>query len=474
MDEFGTMDDFDEMLKGIHDRGMKLLMDLVVNHTSDEHAWFKESRSSKDNPYRDYYYWKPNKANNWQSLFGGDAWELDPQTGEYYLHLFTKKQPDLNWENPKVREEVYKLMRFWLDKGIDGFRMDVIPMISKYLDFDDADFSDFNKVIFEVYCNGPRVHEFLHEMNQEVMQRYDMTTVAEGVGISPEQGNLYVGEDRQELNMLFHFGHMFIDHGPGGKFDVVDVKLSDFKKVFIEWDKAIGEKGWINIYLDNHDFPRMVSRFGNDGAYRIESAKLLATLILSLRGTPCIYQGSEIGMTNVSFPSLEDYRDVETLNIWKSWEAEGKDLDELLPIVHKQGRDNVRTPIQWDASSNGGFSTVEPWIKVNPNYTEINAKADLEREDSIYKFYQKMLRFRKENPALIYGAFTPLTPDSEVLFTYRRDDGNHRYLVVLNFSEEEQTLPFCATEKALALTNYPEAKNNGDLRPWEARIYRES
>ncbi|MEO1714719.1 MAG: alpha-amylase family glycosyl hydrolase, partial [Bacteroidota bacterium] len=404
------------------------------------HSWFEQSRSSKDNPYRDYYYWKPEKPNNWKSIFGGDAWEYDERTGEYYLHLFTKKQPDLNWENPKVRQEVYDLMKFWLDKGVDGFRMDVIPFISKRLDFPDADFSDFNKVIAEVYANGPRLHEFLHEMNQEVMANYDMMTVGEGVGIAPDQALLYVGEDRDELNMFFHFDHMFIDHGPGGKFDVIDVELPDFKKVFSHWHHAVGEEGWINIYLDNHDFPRMVSRFGNDGQFRVPSAKVLATLILTMRGTPCIYQGSEMGMTNVAYDSLDDYKDVETLNTIREWEEAGRSLEELLPIVHVQGRDNVRTPIQWTDEQHAGFTTGQPWIKVNPNYTEINAQKVLDDPDSIYFYYQSLLKMRKEHSTWIYGDYEDLAPQDDHLFLYKRWDENHTYYVVLNFSEESMVL----------------------------------
>ena len=304
MEEFGTMQDFDEMLSGIHDRGMKLVMDLVVNHTSDEHYWFQESRKSKDNPYRDYYFWRPEKPNNWQSFFTGDAWEYDAQTGEYYLHLFTKKQPDLNWENLIVRQEIYKMMRWWLDKGVDGFRMDVIPLISKRLDFPDADFSDFAKVVEEIYANGPRLHEFLKEMYREVLGDYDIMTVGEAPGVSPEQARLYVGESRKELNMIFHFGHMFLDWGGEGKFELSDWNLREFKNVFTTWHNAMAEEGWVSIFLDNHDFPRMVSRWGNDKEYHQESARLLAILILTLRGTPTIYQGSEIGMTNVAFESL--------------------------------------------------------------------------------------------------------------------------------------------------------------------------
>lgn len=472
MTEFGTMEDFDELLDGIHARGMKLLMDLVVNHTSDEHAWFEQSRSSKDNPYRDYYYWKPEKPNNWKSLFGGDAWEYDDRTGEYYLHLFTKKQPDLNWENSVVRQEVYDLMRFWLDKGVDGFRMDVIPFISKRLDFPDADFSDFNKVIAEVYANGPRLHEFLHEMNQEVMAHYDMMTVGEGVGIAPEQALLYVGEDRQELNMFFHFDHMFIDHGPGGKFDVVDVDFVAFKQVFSHWHHAVGDRGWINVYLDNHDFPRMVSRFGNDQTYRIRSAKVLATLLLTMRGTPCIYQGSEIGMTNVQFESLDDYRDVETLNTIQEWKDAGKNLDELLPLVHTQGRDNVRTPIQWSDERHAGFTSGEPWIKVNPNYPEINAQRVLNDPASIYYYYQALLKLRKDHPTWVYGEFEDLAPSDERLFLYKRWDENGTYYIALNFSEESILLSELETwGKVELLFNNLGAHDEKQLEPWEARIY---
>ncbi len=472
MDEFGSMQDFDELLAGIHARGMKLLMDLVVNHTSDEHAWFKASRQSKDNPYRDYYIWRP-QPNNWRSFFFGSAWEFDEQTEEYFLHLFTRRQPDLNWENPKVREEVYSLMRFWLDKGVDGFRMDVIPLISKPPGLPDADNSDFQKVVDEVYANGPRVHEFLKEMNQEVSSRYDIMTVGEGIGISPEQGNLYVGENRQELNMIFHFGHMFIDHGPGGKFDIFPFSWNKVKEIFGHWHQALGEAGWVNIYLDNHDFPRMVSRFGNDGQYHRESGKLLATLILSLRGTPCIYQGSELGMTNVAFERFEDYRDIETMNIWQEYREAGKDLDALLKAVHRQGRDNVRTPMQWDGSANAGFTNGEPWIKVNPNYTHYNAEQALADEDSIFYYYQKFLQFRKVNPTLIYGDYEQIDQNDEKLYAYRRWDADGAYCIFLNCSDEVlNNVPWPKEKLNYLIGNYSAAEKGMALRPWESRVYR--
>lgn len=473
MDEFGAMEDFDEMLKGIHDRGMKLVMDLVVNHTSDEHHWFQESRKSKDNPYRDYYYWRSEKPNNWQSFFTGDAWELDPQTGEYYLHLFTKKQPDLNWENPTVREEVYKMMRWWLDKGVDGFRMDVIPLISKRLEFSDADFSNFAKVVEEVYANGPRLHEFLQEMHREVLGKYDIMTVGEAPGVPPELANLYVGESRKELNMIFHFGHMFLDWGDEGKFELAGWKLNDFKKVFTEWHEALGEEGWVSIFLDNHDFPRLVSRWGNDGAYYQESARLLAILILSLRGTPSIYQGTEIGMTNVAFDSLEDYKDVETINTIQQYKAQGRDLDELLKAVHEQGRDNVRTPIHWDDSENAGFTAGTPWIKVNQNYTEINAKKVLADPDSIFYFYQQMLKIRKANPTLIYGDYEQIDGDSEAIYAYRRWDEDGEYYIYLNFTEEPQTIALPSKSLELLIGNYTiQPEDTATLRSWEARLYK--
>lgn len=476
MPEFGNMDDFDELLAGIHDRGMKLVMDLVVNHTSDEHDWFRASRQSRDNPYRDFYIWKPEKPNNWQSFFSGDAWTLDPATGEYYLHLFSRRQPDLNWENPGVRQEIYKMMRFWLDKGIDGFRMDVIPFISKRLDFPDADFSDFGKVVEEVYANGPRLHEFLQEMYREALADYDVMTVGEAPGVPPGLANLYVGESRKELSMIFHFGHMFLDWGPKSKFDVRPWSLPEFKQVFLDWHRAVGEEGWISIFLDNHDFPRVVSRWGNDDRYRVESAKMLAILLLTLRGTPSLYQGTEIGMTNVAFSTIEDYRDIETLNAWKAAATAGADLDQLMKGIHRQGRDNVRTPMQWTDSPNAGFTAGQaPWIKVNPNYPHINADAVLKDPDSIFYFYQKLLTLRKQHPTLIYGDFEPMAMDHERLFAYKRWDENGVYAVYLNFSDEILAdLPHPGEGEYSWLTgNYgPVGSPVAPLRAWEGRVWR--
>lgn len=476
MDEFGTLADFDAMLEGIHQRGMKLVMDLVVNHTSDEHYWFQESRKSEDNPYRDYYFWKKEKPSVWPSFFGGEVWEYDERTESYYLHLFSKKQPDLNWENPKVRQEVYQLMRFWLDKGVDGFRMDVIPFISKHLDFPTLPYDDFGRTVEEMYANGPRLHEFLQEMYQEVCQHYDIFTVGEAPGVTPDLANLYVGEDRRELNMIFHFGHMFIDMGPAGRFDAQPYSLNDFTSVFTTWDKAMGEKGWLSIFLDNHDFARMVSRWGNDGEYRVLSAKLLATLVLSLRGTPSIYQGSELGMTNVAFPSIEDYRDIETLNYWKESAERGADMDTLLQGIHRQGRDNVRTPMHWDDSPHAGFTTApEPWIKLNPNYQSINAKAVLADPTSIFYYYQALLAFRKANKTLVYGSYEPIEIMDKQVFAYYRSDETAEFLVLLNFSDTtSQSLSELSQRVKhwkYAIGNYEAPTTNlAPLSPWEARI----
>ena len=474
MTEFGNMDDFDRMLAGIHERGMKLMMDLVVNHSSDEHHWFQESRKSKDNPYRDYYIWRDEKPVSWPSFFGGEAWEYDELTDSYYLHLFSKKQPDLNWENPKVREEVYSMMRYWLDKGVDGFRMDVIPFISKRLEWPEVDWNDFPKIVEEVYANGPRLHEFLQEMNTQALAPYDITTVGEAPGVPPQLGNLYVGESQKELDMIFHFGHMFLDWGPGGKFDIADWDLRDFKGVFNEWYEALGDEGWVSIFLDNHDFPRLVSRWGNDQQYREESAKLLAILLLSLRGTPSIYQGTEIGMTNVAFPSIDDYRDIETINAWKEAEEKGENLQALLKGIHKQGRDNVRTPVHWNDSPNAGFTTAaEPWIKVNPNYPEINAEAVLQQPNSIFYFYQRLLKMRKTHSTWVYGQYEMIDGNDTRLYAYKRWDDEGCYYFYLNFSDE----PFSQLpgpdlgEMELIVGNYPDQQTE-HLRPWEARVYR--
>lgn len=472
--EFGTMADFDELLDGVHERGMRLIMDLVVNHTSDEHQWFEASRQSKDNPYRDFYFWKKGKnggpPNNWKSFFGGSAWELDEMTGEYYLHLFTKKQPDLNWENPLVRKAIYKIMNFWLEKGIDGFRMDVIPLISKRLQFKNTDLEYFNDVVEKVYSNGPRVHEFLQEMYKETLGNYDVMTVGEGPGISTNVGLKYVDENRDELNMIFHLDHMFLGHGPGGKFDPEPYDWTDIKRIFKDWYDAMGDSGWVSIFLDNHDFPRLVSRFGNDDAYRIESAKLLAMLVMTLRGTVCIYQGSEIGMTNVAFDSIDDYRDIEILNMHQKLLAAGKSEKEYLELVHEHGRDNARTPFQWDDSPNAGFTAGTPWIKVNPNYREINYKAIADNKESIFQWYQQLLAYRKEHKTLVYGEWNVIAQPSKDLYLYERFDNENHYYIVLNHSDNETPFDLDIERHQLDLQNL--TNDRMVLKPWECRLYR--
>jgi oligo-1,6-glucosidase len=486
MDEFGTMADWEELLAEIHKRGMKLIMDLVVNHTSDEHPWFIESRKSKDNPYRDYYIWRPGKdgkePNNWESCFSGSAWEYDETTGEYYLHLFSKKQPDLNWENPKLRKEVYDMMKFWLDKGIDGFRMDVINFISKVPGLPDAPNPEGRKYVSgsQFFMNGPRIHEFLQEMNREVLSKYDVMTVGEMPGVTVEEAKLYTGEDRNEVNMVFQFEHVDLDSGPNGKWDLRPLKLKDLKESFTKWQKGLEGIGWNSLYLNNHDQPRMVSRFGNDQEYRVESAKMLATFLHMLQGTPYIYQGEEIGMTNVRFASIDDYKDIETLNMYREKVVEnGEDPQKVMEAIYAKGRDNARTPFQWDDSENAGFTTGTPWIKVNPNYKEINAKQAVEDPNSIYHYYRKLIQLRKQYPIVVYGSYDIILPKHEQIYAYTRTYENEKLLVILNFSAEQPTfeLPkeITFTTKQLLISNYDvngeESIDTFTLKPYEARVY---
>ncbi|PTY82981.1 alpha-glucosidase, partial [Heyndrickxia sporothermodurans] len=433
MDEFGTMADFDELLSEMHQRGMKLMMDLVVNHTSDEHEWFKQARSSKDNPYRDYYYWRPGKngqePNNWESVFSGSAWEYDEKTEEYYLHLFSKKQPDLNWENRKVREEVYETMKFWLDKGIDGFRMDVINFISKVPGLPNGEKILGKKYVSgaNFYMNGPKIHEYLQEMNQEVLAKYDIMTVGEMPGVDVEMAKQYTGENRNELNMVFQFEHVDLDSGPKGKWDLKDLNFHDFKASFTKWQKGLEGVGWNSLYLNNHDQPRMVSRFGDDKEYWKESAKMLATFLHFLQGTPYIYQGEELGMTNVRFDSIDDYKDIEILNMYKEKIGESdSDHQQIMESIYVKGRDNARTPMQWNDENHGGFTSGTPWIKVNPNYKEINAKQQLTDEDSIFHYYKKLIQLRKQHDIIVYGTYDLILPDHNEIFAYTRTLGEEK------------------------------------------------
>lgn len=487
MDEFGTMADWKELLAEVHKRGMKLIMDLVVNHTSDEHPWFIESRSSKDNKYRDYYIWRPGKngrePNNWESTFSGSAWEYDEKTGEYYLHLFSKKQPDLNWENPAVRNDIYQMMTWWLDQGIDGFRMDVINFISKDMRFPDAPNPEGKKYVpgGQFYVNGPRIHEFLQEMNRKVLSKYDCMTVGEMPGVTVDDAILYTAPELKELNMVFTFEHMDLDSGPGGKWDLRPLQLSRLKKVLAKWQTGLHGRGWNSLYWNNHDQPRIVSRFGDDGKYRVESAKMLATVLHMMQGTPYIYQGEEIGMTNVRFSSIDHYRDIETLNMYKvKVLEEGQDEVKVMESIYAKGRDNARTPMQWDDSPNAGFTTGTPWIGVNPNYKEINVKQALADKNSIFYYYQKLIRLRKTYPIIVYGDFTLLDPENEETFAYIRCYNGEKLLVVSNWTGEEVlfTMPETAefTPRELLIANYDDAAIPPGrvlvLRPWEALVYR--
>ncbi|MHC0039037.1 glycoside hydrolase family 13 protein [Pseudoneobacillus sp. C159] len=486
MDEFGTMSDWDKLLDEMHKRGIKLIMDLVVNHSSDEHAWFVESRKSKDNPYRDYYIWREGKdgkePNNWESVFSGSAWKYDEATGEYFLHLFSQKQPDLNWENPKLRHEIYDLMKFWLDKGIDGFRMDVINFISKVPGLPDGDNPEGKRYVSgaQYYMNGPRIHEFLQEMNQKALSGYDVMTVGEMPGVTVEEAKLYTGEDRGEVNMVFQFEHVDLDAGPGGKWDLRPMTLNALRDNFTKWQKGLEEVGWNSLYLNNHDQPRMVSRFGNDSEYRVESAKMLATFLHTLKGTPYIYQGEELGMTNVRFTTIDEYRDIETLNMYREKVVEnGEDVETVMQSINVKGRDNARTPMQWDDSEHAGFTTGEPWITVNPNYKEINAKSSLADPGSVFHYYRRLIGLRKENPIMVYGSYDLILANHAQIYAYVREYEGQKLLVMLNFSGEETLfeLPEGITyiEKRLLISNYEvsgdESIESIPLKPYEARAY---
>jgi oligo-1,6-glucosidase len=485
MDDFGTMEDWELLLKEMHDRGLKLIMDLVVNHSSDEHQWFMESKRSKDNPFRDYYIWRPGKGgkepNNWQSTFSGSAWQYDENTEEYYLHIFSKKQPDLNWENPKLRQEVYDMMRFWLNKGIDGFRMDVINFISKVDGLPDAPNPEGKKYVSgsRNFMNGPRIHDYLQEMHREALADYDVMTVGEMPGVNVEQAKLYTDESRNEVNMVFQFEHVDLDSGPGGKWDLKPLQLTDLKKNFTKWQMGLEDIGWNSLYLNNHDQPRMVSRFGNDKQYRGESAKMLATFLHMLKGTPYVYQGEEIGMTNVRFDSIDDYKDIETLNMYdEKVNQQGQDPAKVMESIYVKGRDNARTPFQWDDSEHGGFTTGTPWIQVNPNYPQINARQAVADENSIYHYYRKLIQLRKDQPIIVHGRYDILLPEDENIYVYTRTLDSQKLLVILNFTGEEQIFTLPADLKDMKsdvlVSNYetaPEYVSSIPLRPYEAIVY---
>lgn len=471
--EFGSLKDFDELLSGLHSRGLKLIMDLVLNHSSDEHPWFIESRKSKGNPHRNYYFWRQGKnggpPNNWSSFFGGSAWQLDQATGEYYLHLFSRKQPDLNWENPKLRIEVQNLMKFWLDKGVDGLRLDVISAISKRTDFPDTDTPDFNDTIKKYYANGPRLKEFIREAKDNVWNKYNVMTVGEGPGITPQNALDYLDEDHG-LDMIFHFGHMFMDQGAGGRFDPIPWTLTDFKRVFKTWDEAFEKKGWGSVFLGNHDFPRMVSRWGNDKEYWEKSSKLLITLLLSMRGTPFIFQGDEIGMTNTKLTAISESKDIETQNGWREAQKKGISEVNFLKAVNYSGRDNARTPLQWNAWSQGGFTTGDPWMNVNMNKSEINVEAQSTDANSILNYFRSMVSVRKNYPVLTYGSYSQIENEHHYLFSFVRQLEKEKLLIMLNFSDHPVKFPIEDLQPYQQLIgNYGEF-DPSVLRPWEAVI----
>ena len=480
-EEYGTMEDYEELLCEAHKRSIRILMDLVVNHTSDEHNWFIESRKSKDNPYRDYYIWKDpvngKEPNNWGGAFGGSAWEYDPQTQMYYLHLFSKKQPDLNWENEKVRQKVYDMMKFWCEKGIDGFRMDVISMISKDQRFPDGEMNNGLYGDFGPYCvHGPRIHEFLQEMNQKVLSKYDIMTVGETAGVTIEEAQKYAGDDRNELNMVFQFEHVESGCGDYGKWTTAKYDFKEFKNIMIKWQEELQGKAWNSLFLGNHDQPRSVSRFGNDNpVYRETSAKMLATCIHMMQGTPYVYQGEELGMTNIYFDKLEDYRDIESINYFKEFTESGLMTSEhMMKCLMLRSRDNARTPMQWDDSKQAGFTEGEPWIKVNPNYKKINAAQQLEDPDSVFHYYQKLIRLRKEKDIIVYGEFEPLYREDEQIFAYTRKQDQEKLLTVCNFSDKnaEVEVPeeFKGAECLITNLGRKEFERKIVLNPYEAFV----
>ncbi|MFZ3454567.1 alpha-glucosidase [Arthrobacter sp. 7Tela_A1] len=483
---FGTEEDFDELLGRLHVRGMKLVMDLVVNHTSSEHPAFKEARSSRENPLRDYFWWRDARPgfepgepgaepNNWGSHFGGPAWTFDPATQQYYLHLFTPHQPDLNWENPKVRHEVYETMRWWLDRGVDGFRMDVINFISKDLALPDGlmepgsiwgDGSPY-------FTNGPRIHEFLQEMRREVFSGRDgdFLTVGETPGATVDQALLYTDPYRAELDMVFQFEHVSLDQASGRKWDYRPLSLPDLKTSWNRWQRGLADRGWNSLYLSNHDQPRHVSRFGNDGAYRYESATLWATLLHLQRGTPYVYQGEEIGMTNAGFTSIDQYRDVESLNFYAEATAGGMSPEDALEALRAMSRDNPRTPMQWTAGPNAGFSDGEPWIEVNPNHLDVNAESDRAAEKSVFGYYRSLIDLRHTQDVVALGDFHLEAPEHPHLFAFHRRLDKTEWLIVANVSDADLELPLgMAVSGPLILGNYADAGDPEVLRPWEARV----
>ena len=478
MKDFGTMEDFDALLKAAHDRKLKIVLDLVANHSSDEHKWFQESRKSRDNPYRNYYHWwdeekgKPNKRVSFFDV-NGDAWKYDEATKSYYLHIFSQKQPDLNWENPKLRQEMYSMLKFWFDKGVDGFRMDVIAFISKDTNFPPIP-PEYNNDWGKFYSNGPHVHEYLEEMNKEVLSKYDIMTVGE-IGVSAEDAHNFVDEDRSELNMMYHFDGVGLGYLPNSKklIDPAGWKLTDFKKIYTKWSDNFDQKGWGTIYLGNHDQPRMLTRWGNDTPeFRDYSSKMLSTFLLTMRATPYYYFGDELGMNNIKFNKIEDYKDIESINWYKGIQKEGGDLKTFLESQKIAARDNGRTPFQWDNTTNAGFSSGSPWLKVNPNYTDVNVAAEEAKPDSPLNYFRKLTKLRKDNLVLVYGKYTLLDADNESVYSYTRELNGKKFLILLNFKATDSTANtgLDLSKGKVVLGNYPTPSTDGKLKPYEAVV----
>lgn len=480
--EYGTMEDIEAMFEKAHHLGLKVMMDLVVNHTSDEHHWFEESRKSKDNPYRDYYIWKDpvdgKEPNNWASDFGGPAWQYDEVTGQYYLHIFSKKQPDLNWDNPKVRQEIYDIMNWWLAKGVDGFRMDVINLISKDAAFPDDPSVDYEKhsSSMEMVANGPNVHRYLKEMNQKVLSKSDIITVGETPGVSTKDAIRYAGFESNELQMVFQFEHAVIDDSKEGlgKWSDERFDLVELKRILSKWQVELHNKAWNSLYWNNHDRPRVVSRFGNDSAeYRELSAKMLAVTMHFMQGTPYIFQGEEIGMTNVAFDQITDYRDIDTLNAYRDLVEEQKRVtpEVMMEFVHHSSRDNARTPMQWENTVQAGFTVGEPWLAVNPNYPEINVAAAKENPQSIFYFYQKINQLRKQYPIIVYGDYELVNGEDSEVFAYVRNYDEQQLVVINNFTDQTITRDFAVPAEATKIIgNYADDLGT-TLRPYESKVY---
>ena len=475
---FGNLDDMEQLINEAKKRNIRIIMDLVLNHSSDEHRWFTEAKKSKDNPYHDYYVWRDGEEgvypNDMNSVFGGPAWEWVPELKQYYFHQFSVKQPDLNWENPKLRREIYDMILWWMDKGVGGFRLDVIDQIAKEPDL-------------KITNNGPRLHEFIQELSRETFQKGDLITVGEAWGADIDRAKLYSKPDGSEFSMVFQFEHMMLDQEPGKeKWDFCPLPFVKLKKCLEKWQKELHGCGWNSLFWDNHDLPRIVSRWGNDKEYRVESAKMLATVLHGMEGTPYVYQGEELGMTNVRFDSIEQYQDIEIRNMYRERLEKGYAEKDIMESIYAKGRDNARTPMQWDDTENAGFTTGTPWLGVNPNYTEINARSQLHDENSVFHYYKKLIQLRKENSIFVEGDFTLLLPEDENIFAYVREYEGRKLLVAANFTDKEVECPLLkewgvpvsedGADKSrdngvLLIHNYSDLPSQQKLRPYEAMMW---